>query len=70
LIFSGWTRGSLTAIAAAFTGGATICIPRPLGLSGCVTVSATSWPARNTAFKVGTANEGVPQKTIFIPALL
>src|SRR5579862_4051345 len=57
------------AIAVSFTWGTTSCMPRPRGRSGCVTASATSWPARRTAFKVGTANEGVPQKTSFIEGL-
>src|SRR5271170_1783509 len=31
--------------------------------------SDTSWPARSTALSVGTAKEGVPQKTSFIARL-
>src|SRR5271166_2972795 len=69
LIFSGCTTGMPAAAAASFTGGATLCRPRPLGLSGCVTARTISWPARKTALNVGTANDGVPQKTTFIPDL-
>src|SRR5215472_5617880 len=57
------------AMAISFTGGTTVCRPRPPGRSGCVTARATWWPARSTAFRVGTANEGVPQKTSFIGGL-
>src|SRR5271156_5270520 len=57
------------AFAASFTGGASFFSPRPLGLSGWVAARTISWPARNTALNVGTANDGVPQKTSFIPDL-
>src|SRR5215470_1454813 len=61
--------GMPAVMAVSLTGGTTTCRPRPAGRSGCATASATSWPARTTAFSVGTAKEGVPQKTSFIEAL-
>src|ERR1700736_6686600 len=39
-------------------------IPRPPNRSGCVTTSATSWPASWSWFKVGPANADVPAKII------
>src|SRR5271168_227389 len=57
------SRAAASAIC--FTGGASICIPRPLGRSGWVSISAISCPASMSASSVGTANCGVPQKTNF-----
>src|ERR1700757_4604 len=69
LIFSGCVTGMPASFAVSLTGGTTTCMPRPAGLSGWDTTSSTLWPARSTAFSVGTANEGVPQKTSFIARL-
>src|SRR5205085_12062890 len=38
-------------------------MPRPDGRSGCVSTSATSWPAAATASRERAANAGVPAKT-------
>src|SRR6202023_2296732 len=38
-------------------------MPRPFGLSGCVTTSRIAKPASTRFSRVGTANAGVPQKT-------
>src|SRR5439155_12983969 len=40
------------------------CWPRPLGRSGWVTTPATSCRDASSASSVGTANSGVPKKTI------
>ena len=45
------------------TAGACIFIPRPAGLSGCATTSTISCSFAR-ASRVGTANSGVPRKTI------
>src|ERR1700761_2189961 len=56
-------------MAAAFTGdGMSSCL-RPFGRSGCVTTSGTVWPAERIRSRVGTANSGVPRKTMFIGRL-
>src|SRR6202011_1499432 len=39
-------------------------IPRPPNRSGCVTTSATSWPASWSWFRVGPANAAVPANTM------
>src|SRR4029077_4934886 len=57
----------LAALATSFTGEKETSCPRPRGRSGCVitpTISK-SFCARR-CFSVGTANDGVPQKTIRI----
>src|SRR5258707_3149390 len=66
-IFSGWCTGTFVASAASFTAEKEISCPRPRGRSGCVitpTISKSDCARR--CLSVGTANEGVPQKTIRI----
>src|SRR5437879_11927176 len=53
-------------MAACFTGGGASSWPRPLGRSGCVTASSTSWPALTIASSVGIAKAGVPRKIMRI----
>src|SRR5579885_3462955 len=49
--------------ATSFTGGGTTLLPRPLGRSGWQTTATTSKSGSFIrAFKVGTANSGVPKK--------
>ena len=47
-----------------FTALSQSCIPRPAGLSGAVITAAISYPASYNLFSEGTANSGVPIKTI------
>src|SRR5437588_5153992 len=66
-IFSGWCTASFAASAASFTAENETLCPRPRGRSGCVitpTISMSGCARR--CLSVGTANEGVPQKTIRI----
>src|SRR5258708_99682 len=66
-IFSGWYTATLAASAACFTAEKETSCPRPRGRSGCVitpTISKSDCARR--CLSVGTANEGVPQKTIRI----
>ena len=69
LIFGGWCTVSPCESAYSFTGGAFRRFPRPAGLSGCVHTATTSCPASTHFFKVGTADSGVPMKTIRIKAV-
>src|SRR5262249_41679890 len=55
--------------ATCFTGGGTISFSRPRGRSGCVNTAPTSKSFKvRKCFRQGTANCGVPQKTILIAA--
>ena len=58
----GWITGSPSSGAATFTAGARSSPPRPAGLSGWLTTSATSC-APASARRHGTANSGEPMKT-------
>src|SRR5688500_6600844 len=61
---SGCRTGSPSLNALCLTGDSASCCPRPLGRSGCVYTAATSCPALTMCSSVGTANSGVPMKTI------
>src|ERR1700737_2988798 len=63
LILSGWLTSSPNSSASCFTGDEASSMPRPFGLSGCVTTSRIAKPASTSFSRVGTANAGVPQKT-------
>src|SRR6266403_5038298 len=66
-IFSGWYTATLAASATFFTAEKETSCPRPRGRSGCVitpTISKSDCARR--CLSVGTANKGVPQKTIRI----
>src|SRR5665213_1287314 len=66
---SGWTIGRPSERASCLTGGMWSSSLRPAGRSGWVRTSATSWPASTRAWRLGTANSGVPQKTSFMVSL-
>src|SRR5467141_5073051 len=66
-IFSGWCTVSCAASAVSFTAENDTSCPRPRGRSGCVTALIISMSGcASRCLSVGTANEGVPQKTIRI----
>src|SRR5258707_7781448 len=66
-IFSGWCTGTFVASAASFTAENETSCPRPRGRSGCVIAARISKSdCARRCLSVGTANEGVPQKTIRI----
>src|SRR4051812_47114964 len=58
----GWITGSPSSSAATLTAGAVSWLPRPAGLSGWLTTSATSC-APASARRHGTANSGEPMNT-------
>src|SRR5215471_8184930 len=63
-IRSGWNTARPCRRAASLTGDIAIAPPRPFGRSGCVTTSSTECPAAIIRSRVGTANAGVPRKTV------
>ena len=61
---SGCSTGTPPSIARAFTGASLVFWPRPRGRSGCVTTPTTACADCSSASSEGTANAGVPKKTI------
>ena len=62
---SGCSTGRPAASARALTGASDTFCPRPRGRSGCVTTPTTvCGEAASSASSVGTANSGVPKKTM------
>ena len=66
LILTGWNTSIPCESAHSLTGVYCIVLPRPFGLSGCVTTSATSCPASIIASSVPTEKSGVPMKITLI----
>src|SRR5450759_5297767 len=59
---AGWYSARPRSCASAFTALGTSLSPRPAGLSGWVSTSAMSCPARASAARARAANSGVPAK--------
>ena len=62
--FSGCNTGTPSSRAAIFTSLSRRCRPRPAGLSGTVTAPTTLYPSATSRRSDGTANSGVPMKTM------
>ncbi len=62
--FSGCNTGMPASRAATFTSLSRSFCPRPAGLSGAVTTATTLYPPSTRARSEGTANSGVPMKTM------
>ncbi len=61
---SGCRTGMAASLARTFTGGGRTFLPLPLGRSGWVTTQTTFSPFARRICSEGTANSGVPMKTI------
>src|ERR1051326_7282150 len=66
-IFAGWSTGIPCAWAISFVGVGCRRCPRPRGRSGCETTAGTRCGEWSSASSEGTANSGVPKKTITTP---